>query len=75
MAEPEPMLVPAAAAPVGEKRCCPGDEETDPSSKRPRVQTDQKNGSAKGEEEEPEEEDGGDGAGHGTIMAVIVYRD
>ncbi|CAB1331526.1 unnamed protein product [Coregonus sp. 'balchen'] len=77
MADAEPMLVPA---PGGEKRACPASEdEVDHSTKRPRVQKDEKNGGGhshkpaqdeaeepEGEETEPLEEEDGEGAGLGS---------
>uniref|UniRef100_A0A674AYT4 Pseudouridylate synthase 7 homolog n=1 Tax=Salmo trutta TaxID=8032 RepID=A0A674AYT4_SALTR len=82
MADAEPMLVPA---PGGEKRACPALEEVDHSTKRPRVQKDEKNGGPshklpqdegeepEGEETEPLEEDGeGEGLGSGEAFAEMM---
>ncbi|XP_013979561.1 pseudouridylate synthase 7 homolog isoform X2 [Salmo salar] len=84
MADAEPMLVPA---PGGEKRACPAleEEEVDHSTKRPRVQKDEKNGGPshklpqdegeepEGEETEPLEEDGeGEGLGSGEAFAEMM---
>lgn len=68
MAESEPALVQ-----VGEKRGCPEDEEVDPSSKKPRVEDDHKNGGPphQDEEEEPEDE-AGDGEEDGETFADMM---
>jgi hypothetical protein len=78
MADAEPMLVPA---PGGEKRACPAlEEEVDHSTKRPRVQKEEKNGGPshklpqdEGEETEPLDEDGeGEGLGSGEAFAEMM---
>uniref|UniRef100_A0A8C7VUX9 Pseudouridylate synthase 7 homolog n=1 Tax=Oncorhynchus mykiss TaxID=8022 RepID=A0A8C7VUX9_ONCMY len=84
MADAEPMLVPA---PGGEKRACHAleEEEVDHSTKRPRVQKEEKNGGPshklsqdegeepEGEETEPLDEDGeGEGLGSGEAFAEMM---
>lgn len=70
MAESEPVLIPEH---VGEKRNCPADEEEQAPSKKPRVESDHKNGGPppQDEREEPEGE-ASDGEEDGETFADMM---